>query len=138
MLNIRNLYITNVPQDNADAYRLIQAVLTDNYDYICDEDEAVDIEEFLLSKRNYLCDDYKCKDVTMYNWSSYTEPARKHVVMTYNEFVQKYLGLTQDQLVYEMFYQFDIKLLSDNEYFKLSQLNHKTKMYEYSLIISSM
>jgi hypothetical protein len=103
MLNIRNLYITNVPQDNADAYRLIQAVLTDNYDYVCEEDEVVDIEAFLLSERNYLCDDYTCKDITMYNWSIYTEPSSKHIVMTYDEFVQKYLGLTQDQLVYEMF-----------------------------------
>jgi hypothetical protein len=133
MLSIRNLYITEVPQNNANAYKLIQSILTDNYDYVCEEDEKEDLEAFLRSERNYLCDDYKCKDVTMYNWSSYTEPARKHVVITYNEFVQKYLGLTQDQLVYEMFYQFDIKLLSDNEYSKLSQLNHKTKMYEYSL-----
>lgn len=133
MKNVRNLYITDVPQNNANTYRLVQKILVDDYNYVCEEDEIEDLQAFLRSERNYLCDMPMCDSNNIYNWANYTEPSKKHIVMTYNEFVQKYLGLTQDQLNYEIFEQFEIKLASDNEYYKLLKLAPSNKMYEYSL-----
>lgn len=133
MKNVRGLYITNVPQDTANAYRLIQKVLADDYNYDREEDEIEDIIGFLTSDRNYLCDMPMCKSNNIYNWVNYVKPSNKHIVMTYNEFVQKYLGLTQDQLKYEIFYSFKTKLAADSEYANLFDLAVNNKMYEYSL-----
>lgn len=115
MLGNRNLYIIDVPQTNDIAYRLVNQLMGDKFNYTCYDDEREDIDAFLASKRNYLCDDCNAANVAIYNWKEHVEPSIHHVIMTYNEFIKKYLGIDVDKLNYEVFSQLETKIASDDK-----------------------